>query len=170
MANKIIFQGKYWDININLSFGVPGYLFVRHSIGNGDKFTDIEPNEYAEMGKMIGLATSAAEHCLGAQRVFAGKFGLMLNHPVHFHIVPVYDWILEEFAKKTDLTTLQNNRPDDYPLLPDGAEIVSFVWQEYCFTGQMPKYVKSRTNLDEIVQKLSHYIEINKLEFGFSDE
>lgn len=167
MTSKILLLGKYWDININLDFGVPGYLFVRNRHGEGDEFAQIKPHEFSELGKMIGLAASAAEHCLGVERVITGKFGLDKGHPLHFHIVPIYDWILAEFAHKTDLEALQKTYPAGYPVIPDGAEIVKFIWHEYCFTGHTPENIKAITNLDEIVQKLSHYIATNKIEFGF---
>lgn len=167
MASEILFQGEYWDININLNFGVPGYLFVRNSRGADDKFSAINPHEYAEMGRMIGLATSAVEHCLNVKRVFAGKFGLVAAHPVHFHIVPIYDWILDEFVQKTDMEKLQKSYPDNYPAIPDGADIMKFIWHQYCFTSHTPENIEANTNLDEIVQKLGHYIQTNKQDFGF---
>lgn len=166
MSNQTLFQGQYWDININSSFGVPGYLFVRNSRGNGDRFSDIQPNEYEEMGRMIGLATSAAEHCLDVERVFTGKFGLDAGHPLHFHIVPIYEWILDDFNQQTDLIALKKTYPDGYPVIPDGAELLKFVWHKYCFTGHSP----IADNLDAIVVKLSHYIKTEKIKFGFSDE
>lgn len=166
MTNQILYKGKYWDININLAFGVPGYLFVRHLGINGDRFTDINPTEYAEMGKIIGLATSAAEHCLNVDRVISGKFGLDAGHPLHFHIIPLYDWILADFSQKTDLEQLQKTYPNNYPVIPDGAELVKFIWHHYCFTGHTPQHIKDITNLDDIVQEISHYIDTNKTEFG----
>lgn len=52
--------------------------------------------------------------------------------PVHFHLIPLYDWVEELFWEDTRYRTLQQFGVPTTEPLTDGAELTLFVWREFC--------------------------------------
>jgi len=148
--NRTLLQGHFWQININLRFGVPGYLFVTRSQGNNDRFSTTPPHAFSELGKFLGLASTALETCLRPNRVLTGKFGIVSDTPLHFHVLPLHGWILESFENSPEFHCLQSLNPKGYPAQPDAAELIAFVWRAFCHTGNSPISFDQNTVADEL--------------------
>ena len=133
--NRTLLQGDHWQININLRYGVPGYLFVTSTGTATDSFAALPPEAFPELGRFLGLACGAVERVLKPEKVLTGKFGMVPDFPLHFHILPLHVWISEAFAAAKPFHALQALNPEGYPATPDAAELIGFVWREYCFTG-----------------------------------
>ncbi len=134
--NRTLLQGEHWQINIHLRFGVPGYLFVTSTTGETDRFTALPSEAFPELGRFLGLACGAVERVLGPEKVLTGKFGMVPDFPLHFHVLPLHTWILKAYAKAAPYHALEALNPEGYPAQPDAAELIAFVWREYCFTGR----------------------------------
>ncbi|NOR61232.1 MAG: hypothetical protein GQ535_01910 [Rhodobacteraceae bacterium] len=132
-------QGEHWQININLRYGVPGYLFVTSTGSKTDSFSALPPKAFPELGRFLGLACGALERVLQPEKVLTGKFGMVPDVPLHFHVLPLYTWILEAFSAAKPYHTLQTLNPEGYPVAPDAAELIAFVWRAFCFTGVSPE-------------------------------
>ncbi len=134
--NGQLWQGEFWQINLNTAFGIPGYLFV-NSLGDATgRFGTLDPAGFAEMGHAIGLATRAVERILDPAHVFAGKFGMVPGHAVHFHVIPVDATLLAAFEADTRWHGFRAANPAGYPAVPDAAELIAFLWRDLCFTGK----------------------------------
>ncbi len=136
--NRTLLQGDHWQININLRYGVPGYLFVTSLGAATDSFSAQPPEAFPELGRFLGLACGAVEAVLQPEKVLTGKFGMVPDFPLHFHVLPLYGWITQAFQAAHAYHALQALNPKGYPVAPDAAELIAFVWREYCFTGKSP--------------------------------
>ncbi len=134
--NRTLLQGDHWQININLRYGVPGYLFVTSTSGTSDSFSALPPAAFPELGRFLGLACGAVEAVLQPEKVLTGKSGMVPDFPLHFHVLPLYRWITDAFQAAPAYHALQALNPEGYPVAPDAAELIAFVWREYCFTGK----------------------------------
>lgn len=134
--NRTLLQGAHWQINIHLRFGVPGYLFVTSTSNGTDSFSALPAEAFPELGRFLGLASGAVERVLKPEKVLAGKFGMVPEFPVHFHVLPLYSWMLRAFQAAPAYHALQALNPEGYPVAPDAAEIIAFVWRQFCATGR----------------------------------
>lgn len=133
--NVKLWQGEYCQINQNTSYGIPGYLFV-NSIGSGSsRFNSLNPRAHSEFGRAIGLAACALENVLQPVHVFAGKFGMVPDHALHFHVIPVQDWMIAAFEADPRWHGFRSQNPEGFPAVPDAAELIAFFWRHYCFSG-----------------------------------
>ena len=57
--------------------------------------------------------------------------------PVHFHLIPLYDWVEELFWEDT-LPDAPAVRRADHRTPTDGAELTLFVWREFCERADPP--------------------------------
>ena len=126
--DRRIWEGRGWVINANMTYSIPGYMYVTHKFVT--EFTDLPPSDTAELGQALKLATQAAEQVLQPENVLVGRFGLVSGHPIHFHITPIYGWVKEALESNPNYNAYQANNPEGYPAVPDGAELQAFVWRE----------------------------------------
>jgi len=136
--NRTLLQGSHWQINMNMRYGVAGYLFVTHLHGRSDQFSGINPLAFTELGQFLGLASAALEATLKPEGIITGKFGMVPNFPLHFHVFPLHSWVRKAYAKNSAYHALKAINPAGYPAVPDAAELLAFVWREHCFTGISP--------------------------------
>jgi len=58
--------------------------------------------------------------------------------PLHLHVLPLHGWILQALQDAPAYHALQALNPEGYPVAPDAAELIAFVWRAFCFTGKSP--------------------------------
>lgn len=126
----ILWRGQFWRIELKEGYTLPGYLVIGCS--GASKFDELDQQSSREMGETIQLATSALEKVLSPRHVLAGRFGLIPGNPIHYHVVPIYDWVEQAFKESSDYIGLDQLNPPDYPVHPDGALLLAFVWREMC--------------------------------------
>ena len=70
----------------------------------------------------------------------------MAGHSIHFHVIPVYDWVADAFVADDRYRVLhQFYTPGDYdegsdaPF--DGAEMTLYIWREFCESSTPPAVV-----------------------------
>ncbi|MBB2796621.1 UNVERIFIED_ORG: diadenosine tetraphosphate (Ap4A) HIT family hydrolase [Rhizobium pisi] len=92
-----------------------------------------------ELGPLLATAQDVLKRKLGSQRVYIGRYGHSPGYPIHFHIIPIYDWVEELFWKDSRYRVLQNfaDGPGETPT--DGAELTLFVWREFCERAEPPR-------------------------------
>ncbi len=130
MTDKCIWQGQDWMINANMTYSIPGYVYVTHRDVSVQKFGQLSNDAAAEMGHCLKYATNAVETVLQPQNILVGRFGLVKGSQIHFHIAPVFDWVIEALQSNPNYTAYQKNNPENYPAVPDGAELQAFIWRE----------------------------------------
>lgn len=89
------------------------------------------------MGSVLAKVQRALSG-LGAKRVYIGRYGHSPGHPLHFHVIPIYDWVEDLFWKDDRYRVLEQlaDGPGETPT--DGAELTLFVWREFCERADPP--------------------------------
>ncbi|AIC28097.1 hypothetical protein IE4771_CH03003 [Rhizobium etli bv. mimosae str. IE4771] len=83
----------------------------------------------------MGTVFAKVQHALnslGARRVYIGRYGHSPGYPIHFHAIPIYEWVEDLFWKDDRYRLLKQfaDGPGETPT--DGAELTLFVWREFC--------------------------------------
>ena len=99
-------------------------------------FSTILPTALAEMGPLLARVTHAIETQLHPQHLYVGRYGHMSGHNLHFHIIPVYDWVDEAFRRDFRYRILRQFYTSDVENSGsitgfDGAEMTLFIWREF---------------------------------------
>ncbi len=72
--------------------------------------------------------------------LYISRYGHMPGFPLHFHFIPVYEWVEEAFWQDERYRLLQNFGTQPIAqTLTDGAELTLFVWREFGESATPPK-------------------------------
>ncbi len=132
-----IAQTPGWLVNHRINSALPGYLMVSSRNFTND-LSDLSPEALAELGPLLAKAQKALGGRLGAKRVYIGRYAHTPGLPVHFHIIPAYDWVEALFWRDERYRLLQTfaEGPGETPT--DGAELTFFIWREFCERADPP--------------------------------
>ncbi len=75
---------------------------------------------------------------LGARRVYLSRYGHAPGYSIHFHAIPIYEWVEDLFWIDRRYRLLQTIREDQEKTQTDAAELTLFVWREFCERGDPP--------------------------------
>lgn len=148
MKNLELVRGQYWRVNLNQSFGIPGYLFLQCLRDEVGQFSQLSAHEAAEMGILLQRASRAIETVLKPELVLTGRYGLVPGHTIHFHLMPLFSELFDRYKERPEYQNFQQNNPPDYPAVPDAAELMAFAWREYCWLGN-PLFEQTMEDLPE---------------------
>jgi len=115
---------------------LPGYLMVG-SRAEGESLAGLPTGALAEVGCHLATAQRILEELFAPPHCYAGRYGHIAGHTVHFHVIPIYAWVAEAFARDERYRVLRQfytsrvcGQGSDGPF--DGAEMTLFVWREFC--------------------------------------
>ncbi len=117
----IIHEGSHWVINHRVDTEMPGYLMIGARDNKVRNFSDLSTEALVELGPLIGQATKFVEEELKPKRLFCSRYGYAEGYSIHFHVVPIYGWLEDEFF----------NDPEYAKLHCDGSSLTLFLWREY---------------------------------------
>ncbi len=120
-----------------MNSALPGYLMVGSKRFSTD-LSELSEEALAELGPLLAKAQHALTHTLNAQRVYIGRYGHSPGYPIHFHVIPIYDWVEELFWRDSRYRALQNFAEPGDKDETDGAELTLFVWREFCERAEPP--------------------------------
>ena len=127
----ILHETEHWQLNHHLASALPGYLMLGakapiHSLA------DMPEAALAELGGLLAKTQRVMEAQLKPKWLYISRYGHMPGFPLHFHFIPVYDWVEEAFWRDERYRLLQGfgTQPPAKPLT-DGAELTLFVWREF---------------------------------------
>lgn len=126
-----------WLVSHRANSALPGYLIasakqLAHSL------SELSESALRELGSLLALAQDALKQQLNARRVYIGQFGHTPGLTVHFHIIPIYDWVEELFWQDNRYRVLQDFAEEGEERGTDGAELTFFVWREFCERTEPP--------------------------------
>lgn len=126
-----------WLVNHRINSALPGYLMVSSRSFTND-LADLSAEALCELGPLLAKAQHALGKVLGAKRVYIGRYGHSPGFPIHFHIIPIYDWVEDLFWQDQRYRLLQTfaEGPGETPT--DGAELTFFIWREFCERAEPP--------------------------------
>lgn len=126
-----------WLVNHRVNSALPGYLMISSRADTNELF-ELPTGTLSALGPLLATAQKALKEELHAQRVYIGRYGHSPGYPIHFHVIPIYDWIEELFWKDDRYRLLETfaEGPGETPT--DGAELTLFVWREFCERAEPP--------------------------------
>ncbi|ACI55549.1 conserved hypothetical protein [Rhizobium leguminosarum bv. trifolii WSM2304] len=120
-----------WLVNHRMNSALPGYLMISCKTNTTD-LSDLSEKALGEFGPLLARTQKALKQDLNAQRVYIGRYGHSPGYPIHFHVIPIYDWVEELFWKDGRYRLLENFAEGPGETATDGAELTLFVWREFC--------------------------------------
>lgn len=128
-AAMITHETEHWLVNHRVDCPVAGYLIIGAKAANAVELSDLTTAAQREIGPLLAQATRMLREDLGAERVYVGRYGHMPGHTVHFHVMPVYSWIVAAYHADKRYAVEPN---------PDGANLTLFIFREYCENPSPP--------------------------------
>jgi diadenosine tetraphosphate (Ap4A) HIT family hydrolase len=156
-ATTIVFESHHWQINQRVDTRLPGYLMMAPRSANAVSFSTISPEALAEMGPLLAKVTRTIEEQVRPRHLYVSRYGHMSGNNLHFHIIPVYDWLIKAFQSDARYRVLrQFDTPGIYnsgqDLGFDGAEMTVFIWRE--FTEGRATLPSECPNVQEVIGHL----------------
>ncbi|MBT1259989.1 MULTISPECIES: HIT family protein [Pseudomonas] len=131
----VLYETEHWRLNHHLASALPGYLMLgakapAHSLG------DMPEAALTELGGLLAKTQRVMEAQLEPKWLYISRYGHMPGFPLHFHFIPVYDWVEDAFWRDERYRRLQGfGAQGQAQALTDGAELTLFVWREF---GESP--------------------------------
>lgn len=115
--------------------------------------SDQPESALSELGPLLAMTQSIVKHELDARRVYFGRYGHSSGYPIHFHVIPIYEWVEEMFWADDRYRLLENfaEGPGETPT--DGAELTLFVWREFCERTEPPSTKGPSVTQDRAIAK-----------------
>ncbi|GLZ86476.1 HIT family protein [Metapseudomonas resinovorans] len=130
-SSFIIHQTDHWILNHRLNSALPGYLMLG-SRARVDAFHELPQEALLELGPLMAQTQRAVEQALQPRRFYIGRYGHVPGWPVHFHCIPVFDWVEELFWRDERYRVLETFAGGEPESVTDGAELTLFIWREFC--------------------------------------
>jgi diadenosine tetraphosphate (Ap4A) HIT family hydrolase len=148
----IILETAHWILNHHMSSTLPGYLVLgtRHNVNS---LSDLPDSALAEMGVLLARIQKTLQLELKPKWLYISRFGHDPRFPIHFHFIPVYDWVEELFWQDERYRLLQKfGSPSHAQTLTDGAELTLFVWREFGESLEPPSI--QGPSINHIIERL----------------
>ncbi|WP_223590326.1 HIT family protein [Pseudomonas sp. A-R-19] len=148
----IIHETDHWIINHHLASALPGYLMLATKI-HTSSLAELSSAALAELGVLLARTQQAIEQQLLPKRLYIGRFGHDPGWPIHFHFIPVYDWVEDLFWNDARYRQLETFAYAENALSStDGAELTLFIWREFAENPTPPK--TQGPSIGEVIQSL----------------
>jgi diadenosine tetraphosphate (Ap4A) HIT family hydrolase len=132
----VICDARFWIVNHRMNSALPGYLMVASKLPVYD-LADLPNGALTELGPLLAEAQKALRATLKPVRVYIGRYGHSPGYPIHFHMIPIYDWVERLFWRDDRYRVLENFADASVTEAQggpgtDGAELTLFIWREFC--------------------------------------
>lgn len=139
----IVHETDHWTINHRIDSALPGYLMLASKVETND-LSDLSIEALSELGVLLSRAQQTLTEILDPKHFYVGRYGHMTGYAIHFHIIPVCDWVARAFDSDERYRTLrQFYTPGVYEdgsdSAFDGAEMTLFIWREFCESRNPPE-------------------------------
>ena len=134
---SIVLQTELWTLNHNIDARIPGYLMLSPNRSVSD-FSDLSNAELSSMGHLISIATTAIKTTLSPENIFISRYGVTSGFSLHFHIIPVHEWVKRLFSQDIRYQTLKDFKGSKFVDFPDGADWTLFIWREFVESENPP--------------------------------
>jgi diadenosine tetraphosphate (Ap4A) HIT family hydrolase len=128
----VVHETEHWLLNHHLSSALPGYLMLGAK-APAHSLADMPEAALAELGGLLANTQRIMEAQLQPKWLYISRFGHMPGFPLHFHFIPVYEWVEALFWGDERYRVLQNFGVQQEAT--DGAELTFFIWREF---GESP--------------------------------
>jgi diadenosine tetraphosphate (Ap4A) HIT family hydrolase len=152
----VITQTDDWVLNQRVDAALPGYLMLA-ARAPANRFAAISRRGLSQLGKLMAAAQEALEAVLAPKHLYSGRYGHSHGHSLHFHIIPVYDWVIgggfadPRYRQLRSLQTPGYGRADRVDWA-DGADLTLYIWREFCENPHPPAI--AGPSICEVVERL----------------
>lgn len=137
----VVHETEHWVINHSFASALPGYLILG-SKAPVDSLADLPIAALHEFGELLARSQSLVLQTLAPKRLYISRYGHSSGYPIHFHLIPVYDWVEEQFWADSRYRTLEAfANPEKAETGTDGAELTLFIWREFGERAQPPAII-----------------------------
>ncbi|MNF33871.1 hypothetical protein D3C76_1181380 [compost metagenome] len=148
----IVHETDHWIVNHHMASALPGYLMLG-SRAHVSSLSELPGAALAEMGSLLARTQRVVETQLGPKWLYISRFGHVPGNPIHFHLIPVYDWVEELFWKDERYRLLETfATPGNAQSLTDGAELTLFIWREFGESNDPPAI--QGMSIDQAIERL----------------
>ncbi len=122
----------------------------------GYDFDSLSSSALAEMGEVIKSSVSAIKNTFKPKHIFVSRYGVAPGNLIHFHIIPVYEWMdsmIEHDPRYTfiaDLTEMTDG------LKYDAADYLFYIWRE--LTERADQSGLEKVDIPSTIAKLSNQL------------
>lgn len=139
----VVHETDYWIINHRVNSELPGYFMVGSKMDAND-FSSLPKEALSELGLHLAKLQQIITEQLSPAHFYVGRYGHMKGHTIHFHVIPVYDWVARAFYSDERYRALsQFYTPGVYDdgsdSTFDGADMTLFIWREFCESKTPPE-------------------------------
>lgn len=148
----VIHETRHWLINHRVDSALPGYLMLGAK-SMSPSLAALPTEALAELGGLQATLQTTLDEHLQPRHLYIGRFGHQAGHSIHFHFIPVYPWVEALFWSDDRYRLLQTfgSLPDN-ALQADGAELMLYVWREFCERPDPPPV--QGPGVDEVIATL----------------
>lgn len=130
-------DAEHWRVSHRSNSALPGYLIVS-SWPFATDLSELSESALHDLGPLLAAAQTALKQGLNAKRVYIVRYGHVPGRTIHFHIIPIYDWVERLFWEDDRYRLLQTFAEGEGESETDGAELTFFVWREFCERASPP--------------------------------
>ena len=127
----ILHETSHWTVNHHLASALPGYLMLGAK-AHVNSLAQLPASALAELGGLMAEIQSILETQLNPKWLYISRFGHDPRYPIHFHFIPVYDWVEALFWKDARYRLLETfgSQGNAQTLTDGGADVVHLarVW------------------------------------------
>lgn len=132
-----IVSSQHWTITHRRDTTLPGYLILSANHGSGG-VGELGSQALQELGPLLNCTQSALNDVLSPEHIYVGRFGHSRGHAFHLHVVPICAWVKANFENDARYDAVRTLRSPEWPSESDGAELLLYVWREFCERSQTP--------------------------------
>ena len=154
----LVAETDHWLINHRIDSSLPGYFMVG-SRSETNSLADLSQGALHELGIHLAKLQEILTELFDPPHFYVGRYGHMTGHSIHFHVIPVYDWVADAFVTDDRYRVLHQfytpgdfDRGSDAPF--DGAEMTLYIWREFCESSSPPVVVGP--SVAEVVSSLKN--------------
>jgi diadenosine tetraphosphate (Ap4A) HIT family hydrolase len=163
----VILEAEDWVLNHRVDSNLPGYLMLGARTPTSD-LSLLRPEALAQLGTLLARAQRALGAILKPRHLYIGRYGHMAGHALHFHILPVCEWVRQSFLNDPRYRVLKGLSRDFVPAdaadETDGAELTLYVWREFCENPIPPKI--SGPSVHEVIERLRSLLSMQGVDDG----
>ena len=141
----IVCETDQWIVNHRIDSSLPGYLMIGAK-AETNILSELPEAALFELGIHLSKIQQILMELFAPSHFYVGRYGHMAGHSIHFHVIPVYDWVAQAFARDERYRILhQFYTPGVYDdgsdAIFDGAEMTLFIWREFCESKTPPEII-----------------------------
>lgn len=134
-AELIFFETEHWIVHQRPDSVLPGYLLM-FAKQNTTCLWELDSKALGEMGEHLAKIQKLMMRILKPTYLYIGRYGHVKGPSFHFHFIPVYNWVIEQFMNDERYRALKQFQYRNDGVFAerhfDASELQLYVWREFC--------------------------------------